>query len=49
MFPQGGPRIALLLIRASFAVVFLVNVWMHFGASIPHWFWAFLLLVATAL
>jgi hypothetical protein len=49
MFPQGGPGVALLLLRVSVAVLFLVNVSMHFGASIPHWLWAWLLLVAAAL
>lgn len=49
MFPQGGPGVALLLLRVSVAVVFLVNVSMHFGASIPHWLWACLLLAAAAM
>ncbi len=49
MFPQGGPGVALLLLRVSLAVVSVVNVSMHFGASIPHWLGACLLLVAAAL
>lgn len=49
MFPQGGPGVALLLLRVSVAVVFLVDVSMHAGTAIPYWLWACLLLVAAAM
>jgi hypothetical protein len=49
MFPQGGPGVALLLVRVSVAVVFLINVSARLAASMPPWLWGFLLLIAASL
>ena len=37
MFPQGGPGIALILLRLSVAGIFLFQFWTRFGALLPGW------------
>jgi len=37
MFPQGGPGIALILLRLSVAGIFLWKFWTRFGAIVPTW------------
>ena len=37
MFPQGGPGIALLLLRVSVAGITVFRMWTHYGALGPHW------------
>jgi uncharacterized membrane protein YphA (DoxX/SURF4 family) len=37
MFPQGGPGIALLLLRVSVAGITVFRFWTHYGALAPHW------------
>lgn len=37
MFPQGGPGIALLLLRFSVTGVFLFRFWAHLASTVPQW------------
>jgi uncharacterized membrane protein YphA (DoxX/SURF4 family) len=37
MFPQGGPGIALLLLRVSVAGITVFRLWRHYGALGPYW------------
>ena len=47
MFPQGGPGIALLLLRVSVAGITLFRFWTHYGALASRW--TLLAVIAPAL
>jgi uncharacterized membrane protein len=49
MFPEGGPGIALLLLRISVAAMFLVNSWSERAVFAAHWEIACFALAALAL
>jgi hypothetical protein len=49
MFPQGGPGIALLLLRMSVGAMVLLGAWPRFSVSIPHWTLWILILVLIGL
>jgi len=37
MFPQGGPGIALFILRVSVAGITVFRLWTHYGALGPYW------------
>jgi hypothetical protein len=49
MFPQGGPGLALLLLRISVAAIFLISVANRFGVSSAPLLFAFSLLISLSL
>jgi hypothetical protein len=49
MFPQGGPGVALLLLRISVAAIFFMNAANRFGVSSSHLLFAGILLVSISL
>jgi uncharacterized membrane protein YphA (DoxX/SURF4 family) len=49
MFPQGGPGIALLLLRISVAAIFLISVAKRFGVSSAPLIFAISLLISICL
>jgi hypothetical protein len=49
MFPQGGPGIALLLLRVSVAGITVFRFWAHYGAVAPHWVLVAVIVLALAL
>jgi uncharacterized membrane protein YphA (DoxX/SURF4 family) len=49
MFPQGGPGIALLLLRVSVAGITVFRLWTHYGALGPYWVLLGVVVLALAL
>ena len=49
MFPQGGPGIALLLLRVSVGGALLLDAWPRFVGIFHHWTLFFLILVLLSL
>ena len=49
MFPQGGPGIALLLLRVSVAGISVFRLWTHYRAWAAHWVLVGLVVLALAL
>jgi uncharacterized membrane protein YphA (DoxX/SURF4 family) len=48
MFPQGGPGVALLLLRISVAGIALFS-FRTYGGSVYHWVWPGLIVIAISL
>ena len=49
MFPQGGPGLALILLRLAVAGMFLFRFWSRFGAIVPTWVLFGVLVIALSL
>lgn len=49
MFPQGGPGVALLLLRISVAAIFLSNAWSYLSGSSIRLLFAFAALASVSL
>jgi uncharacterized membrane protein YphA (DoxX/SURF4 family) len=49
MFPQGGPGVALLLLRVSVAGITVFRLWTHYGALGPYWVLLGVVVLALAL
>jgi hypothetical protein len=49
MFPQGGPGIALILLRLAVAGTFLFKFWTRFGAVVPSWILFGVVVISMAL
>jgi uncharacterized membrane protein YphA (DoxX/SURF4 family) len=49
MFPQGGPGLALLLLRVSVAGITVFRFWAHYRALAPHWLLLGIIVLAVAL
>jgi hypothetical protein len=49
MFPQGGPGIALILLRLTVAGTFVFKFWIRFGGILPTWMLFVVVVVALSL